>query len=909
MPKTTTTPEHRRLAQSPLESDPWRLWGPYLSSRQWGTVREDYSADGNAWTYLPFDQSHQRAYRWGEDGLAGLCDRFGFFNISLAVWNGKDDRLKERLFGLTNGEGNHGEDVKEVWWPTDATPTHSWGTWLYRYPQQAFPYNHLRAETASRSRLDDEYELIDTGVFDENRFFDIRVTHAKANATDICLEYTATNHGPDPAPLDLVPQAWYRNTWSWGRDDREPSITRISGNAVRAEHGWLGDYEIHADGEPSIIFCDNETNEVAVFGAEVNRRELTKDGLGERIVHADTDAVRSDYGTKVGFWYHYDAIEPGASVTVRLRLRGVGRSQAYNRKGTAPQEPVAGDAPFDGFDIVLDKRRSEADEFYDAVIPHGVSEDERHIARRAFAGLLWGKQHYRYYVAEWLEGDPASEEAPPPERIYGHGSHPGRNVEWKHLALADIISMPDEWEYPWFAAWDLAFHTVPLAHIDPEFAKHQLVLMCREWAQHPNGQLPAYEWAFEDVNPPVHAWACWQVFAIDGGQDRSFLIQVFNKLLLNFSWWVNRKDADGTFLFEGGFLGMDNIALFDRSTDVPPGYKLEQSDATSWMAFFSLSMLRIALELARQEKAYDNSATTFLQYFMNLARAMDRTSPDTVSRLWNEEDGFFYDALQTPTGEFTQLKVRSMVGLLPLMATLIAPSWVQHELPDFVREVEWMFEREPAMLKAITAFEHDSSGERLTMTLISKRRRSLLLKRLFDEDEFLSDFGIRSLSAAYREEYSAVIEGREMSIKYTPGESDIDLFGGNSNWRGPVWFPVNFLLVDALRLYAASNEGDVEYEYPTGSGQLLTLTEIVTDIEQRLINLFRLGPQGRPGDQREFPNGPLWDEHVTFSEYFNGDTGVGLGASHQTGWTALVAHLICSDHAPNLPGLLPGEDD
>ena len=905
--RTTATAEHRRLAQAPKDSDPWRLWGPYMAARQWGTVREDYSADGNAWAYLPFDHAHQRAYRWGEDGLAGLCDRFGFFNVSLALWNGEDDRLKERLFGLTNGEGNHGEDVKEVWWPTDATPTHSYGTWLYRYPLAAFPYNHLRAEAASRGRTDDEYELIDTGVFDENRFFDIEVTHAKANPTDICLEYTATNHGPDAAPLDLVPQAWFRNTWSWGRDEREPSISLVTENCVRAEHGWLGDYELHADGEPRIIFCDNETNEIAVFGAETNPRELTKDGINQRIVAGESDGIRLDHGTKVGFWYHFEAIAPGESVTVRLRLRGVGRSNAHQPKGTAHQEPVPGDPAFgEGFDIVRRVRAEEADEFYAAVIPATVSDDDRHIARRAFAGLLWGKQLYRYYVEEWLEGDPAVK-APLRERVTGVEGRHGRNVGWRHLALADVISMPDEWEYPWFAAWDLAFHTVPLAHIDPEFAKHQLVLMCREWAQHPNGQLPAYEWAFEDVNPPVHAWACWQVYAIDGGQDQAFLIQVFNKLLLNFSWWVNRKDAEGSYLFEGGFLGMDNIALFDRSTAVPPGYKLEQSDATSWMAFFSLSMLRMALELARHERAYDNTATTFLQYFINLAHAMDRTTPEKVSSLWNEEDGFFYDALQREDGEIIQLRVRSMVGLLPLMAVLIAPSWVQHELPDFVREVEWMIEREPAMMKAITQAEADSGGEKLTMTLISKRRRGLLLERLFDENEFLSEFGIRSLSAAYREEYTAEIGGRSMSIRYTPGESDIDLFGGNSNWRGPVWFPVNFLVVDSLRLYAASAEGDVEYEYPTGSGRMVKLSEIVSDLEDRLVNLFRLGPNGRPGDQREYPNGPLWDEHVTFSEYFHGDTGVGLGAAHQTGWTALVAHYICSDHAPHLPGVLPGE--
>ena len=879
-----------------------------MSARQWGTVREDYSDDGNAWDYFPFDQAHQRTYRWGEDGLAGLCDRFGFFNLSLALWNGQDDRLKERLFGLTNNEGNHGEDVKEIWWPTDATPTHSYGTWLYRYPQVAFPYNHLRAEAAARSRLDDEYELIDTGAFAENRFFDVVVTHAKANETDICLQYEATNHGPDPAPLDLVPQAWYRNTWSWGRDDRKPSISLAGPGCVRAEHGWLGDYEIHADGDPRILFCDNETNEVAVFGAEQNTNELTKDGLAERIIGGDHDAVRLDYGTKVGFWYHFDAVAPGETVRVRLRLRGVGRSTAYQPKGTAYQAPPPGDPAFgEGYDIVLAKRSREADEFYDAVIPSTTSDDDRHIARRAFAGLLWGKQLYRYYVSEWLDGDPAGPTSSSPARRRGMNGRHARNVGWEHLALADVISMPDEWEYPWFAAWDLAFHTVPLAHIDPEFAKHQLVLMCREWAQHPNGQLPAYEWAFEDVNPPVHAWACWQVYAIDGGVDQSFLIQVFNKLLLNFSWWVNRKDAEGSYLFEGGFLGMDNIALFDRSTDVPDGYRLEQSDATSWMAFFSLSMLRMALELARHERAYDNTATTFLQYFINLARAMDRTQ-DVVSRLWNEEDGFFYDALQAPDGSITQLKVRSMVGLLPLMATLIVPNWVQHELPDFMREVEWMAEREPAMIKAITQTEHASAGQLLTMMLISKRRRTLLLKRLFDEGEFLSQFGIRSLSAAYRDEYTATIGGRSMSIKYTPGESDIPLFGGNSNWRGPVWFPVNYLLVDALRLYAASSEGDVLYGYPTGSGQEMTLSDIVSDLEDRLINLFRIGPDGRPGNQREYPTGPLWDEHVTFSEYFHGDSGIGLGAAHQTGWTALVAHLICSDHMPDLPGVLPGDE-
>ncbi|WP_411285864.1 MGH1-like glycoside hydrolase domain-containing protein [Lapillicoccus sp.] len=881
-PEPAPSPEHARLAESPGDSDPWRLWGPYLSGRQWGTVREDYSAEGNAWESFPFEQAHARAYRWGEDGLAGLCDRFGFLNLAVAMWNGRDDRLKERLFGLTNPQGNHGEDVKEYWWHVDATPTHSWAEWLYRYPQAAYPYDALVTTNAERSRADEEFELSDTGVLHEDRFFDVRVTHAKADPGDVLVTITATNHGPDPAPLHLVPQLWFRNTWAWGQDDRLPSLRRTTAPeledgdlvVVEAEHELLGRYMLFAEGTPQVLVCDNETNSERLYGT-TNRSPHPKDAVDRAIVRGDPSGLNPEaVGTKAALHYAFEAVPPGQSVSVRLRLRS----------GTRP------DRPFATFDRLVSDRRSEADAFYALVIPEAVDDVDRHTARRAFAGLLWCRQAYRYDVAHWLDGDPAS----PPPPLERRAPEPvGRNSAWRNLSIADVISMPDEWEYPWFATWDLAFHAVALAHVDPAFAKSQLLLLCREWAQHPNGQLPAYEWSFSDVNPPVHAWAAWQVYLRDGARDTDFLKRVLTKLLLNFSWWVNRKDADGSDLFEGGFLGMDNIGVFDRSREVPAGWRLEQSDATAWMAFMCLSMMRIAQELARTDHAFDDLSTTFLERFRSIADAMDSFGSHGIS-LWDEEDGFFYDVLSGPDGQLEPMRVRSLVGLLPLLAVANSPSWVEQELPDFTASLRWLQRHRAEQCESIMDTSgHEGSG--MTLAVVDRGRLVRLLGRLLDEEEFLSPHGIRSMSAAHRDGLTLDVAGTRMSTHYTPGESDTALFGGNSNWRGPIWFPVNALLVDALHTYAAGAGRDVSVEFPTGSGQRLGLHEVAQRIEGRLVSLFRPDGEGRrPSDPRDHGHGPLWQDHPTFSEYFHGDTGIGLGASHQTGWTALVAHLICT---------------
>ena len=873
------TAEHARLAEAPDANSPWRLWGPYLSGRQWGTVREDYSAGGDAWSYLPFEQAHARAYRWGEDGLGGICDRYGFLNISVALWNGNDERLKERLFGLTNGEGNHGEDVKEYWWPLDGTPTHSWMQWLYRYPQAAYPYDRLRAENARRGKDEREFELADTGVLDGNRFFDVTVTYAKAAPDDLVILIEATNHGPDPAPLHLLPQVWFRNTWVWGRDLRRPSLvpyerTPQGMQALTCTHDFLGRYILAAQGDPDVLVCENETNDVALFGSSSNPSQYTKDGVERRVVHGDETAVNPHrVGTKAAFWYRFDAVAPGETVQVRLRL-ATGE----------PDETSFGPA----FDAVLADRRADADAFYDTVLPQALDDEGRHIARRAFAGLLWGKQLYRYSVEQWLDGDPG-QPVPPPQR-----DAPGaRNVAWRNLALADVISMPDEWEYPWFASWDLAFHCVTLAHVDPAFAKEQLLLLCREWAMHPSGQLPAYEWSFSDVNPPVHAWAALQVYVVDGRRDPDFLIRVFSKLLLNFGWWVNRKDADGSNLFEGGFLGMDNIGLFDRSAPLPPGCRLEESDATSWMAFFCLSMLSIAVELAATVPAWDEVATTFMEHFLAIAHAMGRFGSGGVA-IWDDQDGFCYDVLVHGEDSAEPLRVRSMVGLLPLLGVSYLPAPATADLTDFTARLRWLQQRRPDMLEGLLAQDVDAPHR--LFSLLDRDRIARVLGRMLDEAEFLSPHGIRSLSATYREPFSQEVDGQQMSIDYEPGESRSGLFGGNSNWRGPVWVPVNVLLADALRRYGEYFGDELTVELPTGSGQRRTLTQVADDLDARLVSLFRVGPSGRrPSDGARIEAGgdPLWRPHVTFSEYFDGDTGEGLGASHQTGWTALVAHLLC----------------
>jgi hypothetical protein len=880
------TAEHTRLAEAPTSTSPWRLWGPYLSGRQWGTVREDYSANGDAWNYFPFEHARARAYRWGEDGLGGICDRFGFLNFGLALWNGRDPVLKERLFGLTNGEGNHGEDVKEYWWPLDGTPTHSYMQWLYRYPQAEFPYAQLRAENAGRSREQREYELADTGVLADDRFFDVTITYAKAAPDDLAIVVTATNHGPDAAPLHVLPQVWFRNTWAWGRDDRRPSLRKLvppvlaagALQAVECEHGFLGRYYLVADGHPDVLVCDNETNDVALFGVERNPTAYPKDGIDRRVVHGEQSAVNpAGTGTKAGFWYVFDPVPPGETVQLRLRL-----------STAEPDENTFGA----GFAAVLADRRAETDEFYATVLPEHLPDEDKNIARRAFAGLLWGKQLYRWTVSEWLAGDPG-QPTPPPQRAQPGG----RDIYWQHLALADVICMPDEWEYPWFAAWDLAFHCVALAHVDPAGAKEQLLLMCREWAMHPDGQLPAYEWALGDVNPPVHVWAAWQVYCIDGKRDAEFLARVFAKLLLNFGWWVNRKDVDGSNLFEGGFLGMDNIGLFDRSAQLPPGWRLEESDATSWMGAYCLNMLRIAVELAMTNPAWDIMATKFLEHFLGIAQAMSQFGSGNV-HLWDDEDGFCYDVLVHPDGSTQRLAVRSMVGLLPLLATGYAAEGAADLLPDFTARLRWLQRRRPELLAGVyTNRRPDGRSAPALLALLQPDRAIRVVARMFDPAEFLSPYGIRSLSRAYTTPYSAEVEGQVDSIDYEPGESRTALFGGNSNWRGPIWVPVNVLLADALRRYGSFLGDTMTIEAPAGSGRQLTFTQAADEIDDRLVDLFRVGPNGRrpcDGDRIEGSDNPLWRTHLTFSEYFHGDTGEGLGATHQTGWTALVAHVLCS---------------
>jgi hypothetical protein len=867
--------EHARLAASPDSGSPWRLWGPYVSGRQWGTVREDYSENGDAWNYFPFEQAHARAYRWGEDGLGAICDRYGFLNVGVALWNGKDPVLKERLFGLTNGQGNHGEDAKEHWWALDGTPTHSWMQWLYRYPQAEFPYQQLKDENAARTRLDREYELADTGVLDGNRFFDVTMTYAKADSDDVLLVIEATNHGPDAAPLHLLPQIWFRNTWVWGRDARRPSLRAVDhGNRrprVICNHDWLGQYMLVAEGTPEVLVCENESNKVALWGTKRNEAPFTKDGINNRVVHGDESAVNPEgIGTKAAFWYHFESVAPGETVQVRLRLTT-----------EDPDDTTFGP----GYDRTLSARRREADEFYGVVLNPKMPEQDRTIARKAFAGLLWGKQLYRFSVAEWLDGDP--DHPRPPE-----SRERGRNATWRNFALADIVCMPDEWEYPWFAAWDLAFHAVTLAWVDPDSAKEQLHLLCREWSMHPDGQLPAYEWAFGDVNPPVHVWAAWQVYLIDGRRDKTFLARIFTKMLLCFGWWVNRKDADGANVFEGGFMGMDNIGLFDRST-MPVGGRLEQSDATSWIATFCLGMLTMAVELAETMPAVDQLATTFLERFLSISKAMTQFGSSGVS-LWDEKDGFCYDVLVHPSGTAVPLRVRSMVGLLPLLAVTHAPAGFESAMPDFMDRVRWLSERRPELLDSVRI--NAQNGDRL-LAILSPRKVNLILERLFHQDEFLSPYGIRSMSREYLTPYSTEIDGQTFSIEYEPGESKTGLFGGNSNWRGPIWLPVNVMLADALRAYGDHLGGEAKVEVPTASGIYMTYREAADELDDRLVAMFRPDPVTgcRPADgtRIEASDDPLWRAHITFGEYFDGDTGEGLGATHQTGWTALVAHLLC----------------
>jgi hypothetical protein len=854
----------------------WRRYGPYVSERQWGTVREDYSPGGNAWEYFPHDHARSRAYRWGEDGIAGFGDEWLHWCLSIAVWNGKDPILKERLFGLTNDQGNHGEDVKELYFYLDGTPTHSYMRMLYKYPQAAFPYDALVRENARRGQADPEFELVDTGVFAENRYFDIVTEYAKASPDDILMRVTATNRGPDTAPLHLLPQLVARNTWSWSDNPHRP-LLRLERGSVLADHPLMRDMRLEIDATPKWLFCENETNVRRLFG--MDGPGPFKDGINDYLVHGEQSAVSAAlHGTKCAAHLEW-MLAPGESRTVNLRFRPIERDQDG----------------FALFDLVMEGRRTEADEFY-AVLQADIADpDARLVQRQALAGMLWSKQLYLFDVRKWLDGDPG-QPAPPPGRT--------RNRDWRHLNNADIVSMPDKWEYPWYAAWDLAFHCVTFALIDPEFAKGQLVLMLREYYMHPNGQLPAYEWAFGDVNPPVHAWAAWRVYEMDrtltGVADTAFLERIFHKLLLNFTWWVNRKDADGRNVFQGGFLGLDNIGVFDRSAPLPTGGSMDQADGTAWMAMYTLNLLRISLELALTDPVYQDTATKFFEHFLYIAEAMTDLGGAGIG-LWDEEDGFFYDALRLPGGRVEKMRVRSLVGLIPMLAVEVLDAAATDRLPDFGERLRWFLRYRQDLAKLISRWAEPGMSERGLLSLLRGHRMKMLLVRMLDEQEFLSPYGLRSLSRAHLDApFSVQLGGRTYSIDYEPAESRTGTFGGNSNWRGPLWMPVNMLLIEALRRFDSYYGPDFKVECPVGSGQMLSLAEVASELRRRLITLFLRGPDGvRPAlrDAR-IPQAEGAEEALLFHEFFHGDTGEGLGASHQTGWTGLIALLIQEANRP-----------
>ena len=887
-------PERERLREiREAGGGAWRRWGPYLADRQWGTVREDYSAGGDAWTYLPHDHARSRAYRWGEDGLLGICDENGRMCFAIALWNGRDPILKERLFGLTNPEGNHGEDVKEVYVHLDATPTASYLRALYRYPQAAFPYADLVAENARRGREEPEYELADTGVFDEGRFFDVVVEYAKAAPEDIAIRISVTNRGPDAAPIHVLPTLWFRNTWAWGDGTPRPTI-RPAGDGtrtLRTDHQRLGTWWLTTTGEPDLLFTENETNAERLFGSR-SRTAAVKDAFHDAVIGGDQRRLSADAaaGVTKAAAHHQWLLAGGETRWIDLRLTRADDVRAADGATPLADGPASAAAATDS-EAVIAVRHAESDRFFAAVSPAGLTADQLRVQRQAFAGLVWGKQSYIYDVARWLDGDPAG---PPPPTDRENG----RNTDWREFNSAHVISMPDTWEYPWFAAWDLAFHAIPLALIDPDFAKDQLTLLTREWFMHPNGQLPAYEWNFSDVNPPVHAWATWRVYQIDrritGVADRAFLERVFHKLLMNFTWWVNRKDREGHNVFQGGFLGLDNIGVFDRSTELPGGGHLAQADGTAWMGFFSLQMMRIALELARDNPVYQDLATKFFEHFLYIAGALNDIGGSGIP-LWDDEDGFFYDVLHLPDDSKIQLKVRSLVGLIPLLAVETIEPELLERTPEFARRLGWFLRNRPGLSALVSRWEEPGVGQRRLLALVRGHRMKLLLRRMLDETEFLSPHGIRSLSRAHRDApYTLQLDGMSWTVDYEPAESRSGLFGGNSNWRGPIWFPLNYLLIEALQKFHHFYGDDYRVEAPTGSGRMMNLREVADDLAGRLAGLFLLDGDGRrpvDGDRRA-NGGTDAAEHVLFYEYFDGDTGAGLGASHQTGWTALVAKLL-----------------
>lgn len=883
------TAETQRLNAARLGQADWKKWGPYLSERQWGTVREDYSSDGNAWDYFSHDQARSRAYRWGEDGLGGITDDHNLLCFALALWNGKDPILKERLFGLTNSEGNHGEDVKEYYFYLDSTPTHSYMKYLYKYPQAEFPYADLVQTNRKRSRYELEYELLDTGIFDDDRYFDVFVEYAKADAEDILIKISIANRGAEAAEIHVLPTLWFRNTWSWAVGGSKPKVQKVEGMGTSVIHAYhtdelfkqLDDYYLYCDRVVPLLFTENESNNERLFNSS-NATPYVKDGINNAVVNGQTEAVNPlQMGTKVSPHYQI-TVGAGETQVIRLRLTK-----------TAPAQI---DEPLNNFDSIFEARSQEADEFYDSITPASVraDRDRYNIFRQALAGMLWSKQYFYYDLDQWLQEHGAT------PWMSAEQKRNTRNSDWFHMYNDDVISMPDKWEYPWFAAWDLAFHMIPLSLVDPDFAKVQLELMLREDYLHPNGQIPAYEWNFSDVNPPVHAWATWEIYTRDrernnGVGDIEFLKYAFSKLLINFTWWVNRKDEGGNNIFEGGFLGLDNIGVFDRSSPLPTGGRLEQADGTAWMVFFSQRMLQIAIELAIHDPLYEDLAIKFFEHTMWIAGAMDRIG-ENQDELWDEEDGFFYDVLRLPDGKAIRLKVRSMVGLLPLMAVSVFPPDVFQRLPRFSERAKLFMLRHPELTQNVHLPSQKGHGDRLMLSILNEQKLRRVLSRMLDESEFLSDYGIRALSR-YHKDHPYVFHhaGQEYKVEYLPGDSNTGMFGGNSNWRGPIWMPVNLLLIRSLG-YLYTYYGDAfTIEYPTGSGEQKTLFEIAQAIGERLISLFLQDESGRRpvyGGAEKFQTDPYWRDLILFYEYFHGDNGAGIGASHQTGWTGCVARVI-----------------
>ena len=865
--------EKTRLLEATTRAQHWRRWGPFLSDRQWGTVREDYSPDGTAWEYFPFEHAHLRAYRWGEDGIGGICDNHQRVCFAPAFWNGRDPILKERFYGLTGNQGNHGEDVKELYYYLDSTPTHSYMKCLYKYPQAEFPYAELYGENRRRTRQDPEFELADTGVFNDNRYFDIEIEYAKASTDDILIRITVTNRGPERACLHVLPTVWFRNTWTWNPGAARPSMKRSGDTTIDIDEATLGAYQITFDSARPMLFTENESNAQALWGLP-NQQPYVKDAFHRRVIHNVIDAVNpAEIGTKACAWYQLD-LAAGRSEVIRVRLAGISQPSALVHD----------------LDGMIARRIAEADEFY-SFAPETLSDDAKRVQRQAFAGLLWSKQYYHFVVDNWLKGDPG-QPVPPRERLKG------RNSQWVHLFSEDVLSMPDTWEYPWFAAWDTSFHMLAMALVDPDYAKSQLKLFLREWYMHPNGQIPAYEWAFGDVNPPVHAWAVWRVFQIDrklaGRADYAFLETCFHKLLLNFTWWVNRKDSDGSNIFEGGFLGLDNIGIFDRSAPLPTGGHMEQSDGTSWMAMYSLMMMKMAIELStRVDPLYEDVASKFFEHFLYIAHAMNAMGD---GGLWDDADGFFYDSLHLPDDGIMRLRIRSMVGLIPLFAVDTMEKENIDKMPGFCRRMDWFTKNRPDLCGNLASLHREGMEQRRLLSVVTPARLVRILERMLSESEFLSPHGIRSLSKFHEANpYKMTVNDTEYAVDYEPAESRTNLFGGNSNWRGPVWFPVNFLLIESLQRFHYYFGDDLKVEFPTGSGDTMNLSEVACELSKRLSRIFLRDAKGRRpvyGGSEKFQTDPNFKDNILFFEYFHGDNGAGIGANHQTGWTALVAKLL-----------------